>query len=286
VRREKVKRLPVTEQLVADVIAAGGTLRIDTTGDRTNWEHRAQSAMRFGKVPKGKLLVVERGTSWNERVIRLKDPPAWMTAPLEPIEIPAALRKPHRVVAELRDDRTRLPLTTSVRGRALRLLQALVSAPEARGYAVRSSELQPWASRPWNLEPGHLVVVCKEFQVGVSMKQQVDRTDHTPTAYELRRAERDSWYRIPKYDHSPSERLSLSLSGGRQHRQSVWNDTATTDIESRLPHVVQELELRAAAAEEERIERNAGTPRSAVAGKRRWNAPRRTWSSLTVLATC
>lgn len=267
-RRERSKRLPVTEQLVADVIAAGGELRIDTLGDRTNWEHRAQAAVRFGKVPEGKLLVVDRGGSWHELIIRLKDPPAWLTAELEPIGVPASLRKPHPLVAELRDDRDRLRITTAARGRTLRLLQALVSAAEARGYGVRSTRTRPWDRRARNSEPGHLSIVCKQFEVGVSMRQQIDRTDHTPTAAELRRGERESWYRIPKYDETPSERLSLSLSGGRQHRQSVWNDGQMTNLESRLPEILQEIELRAVVAEEQRLEEE----RRAAEERRRWEA--------------
>lgn len=224
--------------------------------------------MRFGKVPEGKLLVVDRGASWHELVIRLKDPPAWLTAPLEPIDVPAALRKPHPVVAELRDDRDRLRITTPVRARALRLLQALASGAEARDYGVRSCRKLPWDPHTRNSGPGHLSIVCKQFEVGVSMRQQIDRTDHTPTAAELRRAERESWYRIPKYDETLSERLSLSLSGGRRHRQSVWNDGRSTDLESRLPQILQEIELRAAVAEEQRLEEE----RRAAEERRRWEA--------------
>lgn len=50
-----------------------------------------------------------------------------------PIIVPAQLRSPHPAVAELRDDRSRLSLTASVRGRASRVLQALATEAEAQG---------------------------------------------------------------------------------------------------------------------------------------------------------
>jgi hypothetical protein len=56
------KPLPVTEQLIADVIASGGELHIDREKDKANYETRVGAAIRHGKVPEGKLLTVEHGT--------------------------------------------------------------------------------------------------------------------------------------------------------------------------------------------------------------------------------
>ena len=52
----------VTAQLIADVLAAGGALRVPRKhwGDReaVDYEHRARLAERYGKVPAGKRLTV------------------------------------------------------------------------------------------------------------------------------------------------------------------------------------------------------------------------------------
>jgi hypothetical protein len=55
--------LSKTEQLVADVIAAGGTLSLpdETYRGGVNWRQRTYAAQRHGKVPGGKHLTV----SWN-----------------------------------------------------------------------------------------------------------------------------------------------------------------------------------------------------------------------------
>ena len=53
------RKLSPTEQLIADIVAAGGELRIDRSTDNTNYQVRVASAIRFGKVPDGKLLVME-----------------------------------------------------------------------------------------------------------------------------------------------------------------------------------------------------------------------------------
>ena len=100
------------------------------------------------------------------------------------------------------------------------------------------------------------------------MAQQVDRAPHVPTATELRRAERESWFRIPLHDDKPSSRLSISLSGVHEHRQSCWNDTENQSLNDRLNQILQEAELRAAAMERDRLQREE----EARLKRRRWEA--------------
>jgi hypothetical protein len=77
-----------------------------------------------------------------------------------------------------------------------------------------------------------------------------DRVPHEPTVKELREKERSSWVRIPSHDQVPSGRLRIKLLSGWAVRQDSFSDTKTIRLEERLPVVLQELELRAAAAEE------------------------------------
>jgi hypothetical protein len=69
------KRVSVTEQLIADVIAAGGELRINAEEDKANYDVRVAAAIRHGKVPEGKLLVIERGASWRTGSFGCRIPP-------------------------------------------------------------------------------------------------------------------------------------------------------------------------------------------------------------------
>jgi hypothetical protein len=82
-----------------------------------------------------------------------------------------------------------------------------------------------------------------------------DRLPHMPTAAELREKARYEWKTIPTHDSVPSGRLRLRILEGRAIRQEKFADTKTIDLADRLPGVLQEVELRAAAAEERRLQR-------------------------------
>lgn len=56
------KKLRPVDQLIADVVAADGRLEVGRKdGKGLSYEALVKSAIRFNKVPDGKLLVVERG---------------------------------------------------------------------------------------------------------------------------------------------------------------------------------------------------------------------------------
>jgi hypothetical protein len=260
------KPLPVTEQLIADVIASGGELRIDREKDKANYETRVGAAIRHGKVPEGKLLTVEHGT-WREWIIRLQDPPAWMTTVLDPIPVLGQLRNPHTVVKRLQGE-DGLQVTKAVQPRALRLIQALLAEAERRGYQIRFSQSGPQyrRSRGYSADEGHFIVAVQGHEFGVRLSQEIDRTPHTPTAAEERRAARETWFRIPAYDEQPSRRLVISLTNGRQYRQTTWTDSNQHELEVWLPQILQEIELRAGFAEQQRLEQE----RKAAERERLW----------------
>lgn len=63
-----------------------------------------------------------------------------------------------------------------------------------------------------------------------------------------------SWIRIPRLDHTPSERLRFVLSGGRPHRASECAGTPSRSLEDQLAEIVQEITLRGEAAERRRLD--------------------------------
>ena len=265
-REPRPKPLPVTEQLIADLIASGGELRIDRDKDKANYEARVGAAIRHGKVPEGKLLTIEHST-WKEWIIRLQDPPAWMTTILDPIPVPGQLRNPHPVVKRLQGEDS-LQLTKAVQPRAFRLIQALLAEAERRGYRTRfrRPEQQYGRNRGYAADEGHFIVAVHGHEFGVRLSQEIDRTPHTPTPAEERRAARETWFRIPAHDEHPSKRLAISLINGRQYRQSTWTDSDKTELETWLPQILQEIELRAGFAEQRRLEQE----REAAERERLW----------------
>ncbi|QRX96852.1 hypothetical protein JNO44_10410 [Streptomyces noursei] len=115
------------------------------------------------------------------------------------------------------------------------------------------------------------MVTAQEQPCGFSFGQEQDRTEHVPTAKELADAERYSWVRIPQYDYSPSDRLTITLNGGIPHRQSVWKDAADRPLEAQLPEILQEVDLRGLAAERKRAEEEE----QARLKRRRWEGAMR-----------
>jgi hypothetical protein len=265
-REPRPKPLPVTEQLIADLIASGGELRIDRDNDKANYEVRVGAAIRHGKVPEGKLLTIEHST-WKEWIIRLQDPPAWMTAVLNPIPVPSQLRNPHPVVKRLQGEDS-LQMTKAVQPRAFRLIQALLAEAERREYRTRFSRpgQQYGQNRGYSADEGHFIVAIHGDEFGVRLSQQVDRTPHAPTPAEERRAARETWFRIPAHDEHPSKRLAIHLTNGRQYRQTTWTDSDKHQLEAWLPQVLQEIELRAGFAEQQRLEQE----REAAERERLW----------------
>ncbi|MFE1773188.1 hypothetical protein [Streptomyces sp. NPDC059008] len=145
-------------------------------------------------------------------------------------------------------------LTTSVQGRALRLIHALLTATQKLGHtsAVGTAQGAPPPHRRRN-SPPHFTITAQGQQCDFLVLQEQDRTEHIPTKKELADAEKYSWTRIPRYDYSPANRLRIHINGGQPHRASEWADTANRPLEDQLAEIVQEVGLRGEAAERKRL---------------------------------
>lgn len=140
-RRTKVKekKLRPVDQLIADVVAAGGRLEVERKYDKgPNYEALVNSAIRFNKVPAGKILKIESGSRWGEATVVLTDPPEWMTVTLEPIPVPHRIGKFHPALAQFRA-RPAGTREQSLRQRAHRILHAIATASSARGFEVAAA---------------------------------------------------------------------------------------------------------------------------------------------------
>src|SRR3954447_26829456 len=89
-----------TEDLVADVIAAGGQLTLPDEAARggVNWRQRAYAAQRHGKVPEGKHLSVSRTKDRFE--ILLVEGETGNELGADAVPVPVRLSKYHRVAQE------------------------------------------------------------------------------------------------------------------------------------------------------------------------------------------
>jgi hypothetical protein len=175
-----------------------------------------------------------------------------------PVPVPDRLSQPHPLVAALRDDKDRLGLTSSVRGRGLRILQALITAAEVDGYAVTPVAQRNMGYGPPRYETNdHFYINTGECRVGVRIVQETDKQPHEPTARELAEKKRYSWTRIPEYDHIPSERLRLEVDARYNGRQSKWADRQRWRLDDKLPALLEEVHARHVEAQERRLKAEA-----------------------------
>ncbi|WP_446224818.1 hypothetical protein ACTWPB_06720 [Nocardia sp. IBHARD005] len=267
-RKPRPRPRPV-DNFIAEIIEAGGTLLVQQTADSPNYHNLIRSALRFGKVPQGKLLVTGQVHETREQVIKLIDEP-------DPIIVPARRSLTHPAAIRLRDDEKSLLITPSVRVWALGLLDVLATALTARGgvvSAVPGHDPRGNYQRR-NTAPEVLRVKIGRHAFGIQLVEPTEKVSHDATPTELARAARDSTYALAKYDVVPSGRVTLTILHGISCLESSWTYSDDEDVVD-LARMVLELELRAADAEAKQLADES----AAAERRRRWETARATAES-------
>ncbi len=241
----------VTEQLVMDVIAAGGSLRVPrrTWNARgVDWERRVQLAHYHGKVPPGKWPTVSRASA-EELQIDLVEAPDDSARLVRPVPVPERVTRYHPVVRQLRESAQPFLLSRGARPRMLRVLHGLVVEAERRGYDVRVPPARPgrFASAPTTARvDGQLVIAVGEYAVTVRASEEGIRSHavvHRPG-------------RSPAIDESEATgRLVLELNPRSYGlaRPARWADRRSWTLEQKLPNLLREIEIRAIEHEKKRL---------------------------------
>jgi hypothetical protein len=159
----------VSEQLVRDVIAAGGVLRVPRRGwysaDGVDFEHRARLAARHGKVPDGKRLTVT-GIE-RELEIALIDAPGrtYRRPELVPVPVPERVGRYHPAAREFRERPERHEVSRAQLPRATRIIHAIASEAERRGWSAHASSdsKNSYGRDSWTgTKDGHLLIAVDE----------------------------------------------------------------------------------------------------------------------------
>ncbi|MGW6532122.1 hypothetical protein [Streptomyces venezuelae] len=246
-------RTNYTDQLLEELTANNNHLvKANESGPHAvNWASRISAARQSGKIPHSQELRGKQTYSGYE--IKLVDIPAWRLTELTPITVPARLTKPHAVVAALQKRPQGMGLTKSVHNRALRLIQALVTAAESKGH---TTALGPTPDTPpprhRRQAPPHFTITAQDESVHILVLQEHDHSKHIPTDKERADATKHTWMRIPRFDYTPANRLRFILRGGTPHRGTEWADLDSRPLEDQLPEIIQEVNLRGEAAERDR----------------------------------
>lgn len=279
VMHEDVKAAPnrplsKTEQLVADLVAAGGVLRVPywRNEGEPDYQQRVRSAQRFGKVPAGKRLSTDLVK--GELEIRLEDAPAGTNLELAPVPVPARAGRLHPVAVRFRELTERHEVSRALLPRCVRIVHGLVTEAERRGYkAAIAGTRDPGRGRDdWSPgHDGHLTITIRDHRYRlrvaeekVKLRGPVER--HAKYLASLPYAYHGS--RTGRYDADGTGRLTISVESGysREGRPASWADRKSWTLEEKLPDLLRELEVRAAEDDERQLkEQQAADER-----QRRW----------------
>lgn len=127
------------------------------------------------------------------------------------VPVPSRLTRPHSMVRVMQSEPQPLGLAKPVQGRALRLIQALITATESEGHSCSAGKTgsAPPSHRRRRASP-HFTITAQGHTVGFLVLQDKDRTEHVATEKELAEAKKYSWIRIPRFDRTPA---ALSKTG-------------------------------------------------------------------------
>ncbi|WP_406480569.1 hypothetical protein [Streptomyces platensis] len=270
-------------ELVSLLQSVSGKVAVPDPAPQTRgrWRAAYYSALHHGHVPAGHKL------RWNGRqrgdcVFTLVDEEAEKEAqplPVPTVDVPESLARPHRLVRATRkalgrsqgavDTRGRaevIPLYVSrpLADRALRIMHALLTEAENRGYTVETqTDLQ-------HREAVHtLAIVIRGRSFPLALTERTAKVPYEPTPQELRRKERSPWTPLPKYDEEFNGRLALGAPAKSRYQRSYsYSDGARWTLESRLGHLLQDLEHLAAEAERREREQELREAEQ----RRRWYA--------------
>lgn len=246
----------VTQQLVDEVIAAGGVLRVPRkrwgSVGQVDYAQRARIAQLQGKVPAGKRLTTRDAGA--ELEIRLEDAIAGTEVDLRPVPVPQRVTRLHPVAQRFRDDTAKHLVSRAQLPRCTRIIHTLATEAESRGFSVANVEAAT-ATRGerWRAEDGHLIVTIRNHGYRLKvLEEKVSNRGAFDAETACRRSANYPEFLLPRtrtrYDQDGTGRLQITCDGyGRRGgRPATWADRNSWTLEDKLPELLRELEVRAA----------------------------------------
>jgi hypothetical protein len=162
------------EQLIAELIAAGGVMRVPYWREQGQPDYRARvsAAQRFNKVPPGKELVLERARG-GQLEIRLEQARSAEAESIS-VDVPGRLTRPHPVAARYRDQHGQHQVSRSLLARSVRIIHALVVAAESRGHQVANVG-QPRERSPRDAGKqtvAHIVITVANYGYSLGIQEE------------------------------------------------------------------------------------------------------------------
>lgn len=278
--KPKPRRVGPTEQLMRDLVAAGGVLRVPrwrNQGD-PDYGQLVRAAELWDKVPGGKRIETE-WVEGGQTEIRLVDAPEGSVIEAKPVSVPARLTKPHPVARQYRGDTAHHRVSRASLSRCARIIHALATECERRGYEMKNGRREPKtdnrrAGRASDRADFTIQVRGHSYPLNLSEEKVPERG-----AWEgQERLRKTDYYtrqlgiepRIGRYDKEGTGRLTITLASGysRHGRPSTWADRRSWKLEDKLPDLLREIEMRVVEDEH----REAEERRQEEERQRQWEA--------------
>lgn len=252
-RPARPKPPTAAQQLVIDVIAAGGRLRLPNRIDGRYVSHDSlvRKANRATNLPTDHWLKLQHRSDGVE--VLLRETPG-TRIPQRPVPIPDKISKLHPVVARYRDTPDIQEVFPEHLPRALTLLHALAAECDRRGYAVEWARDASCDRRDRTDGQFLITVGGHTYQVRIHEKRgakgemlnwQLASTKRLP-----------GWRKAAHYSYASTGLLQITVERGygRCSRTAVFAEGKTIALGDKLPNLLRELEIRAAEDEESRQE--------------------------------
>ena len=268
------QRLSKTEEFVADLIAAGGALKLPLRfgSNGPGARQRAYAAQHSGKLPAGKRITTQ--VVGDQLEIQLVDGVYTPPAELETVLVPDYVPRHHPVARLFRDDKQRHEVSRVQLARTVRVVHVIATEAQARGWKVTYST---GSDREHNqgrsaAGEGHVSLTVDGHPYGVRLRE--DGVLHRGAWEQEVSRYRNStyWGRGERptgaYDAGATGQLMLTLLDGRNPwqrsgRQRNWSDRQSWALEERLPHLFREIAESAAIATREDEEARRAAARAA-----------------------
>ncbi|HBF39756.1 MAG TPA: hypothetical protein DDW50_20890 [Firmicutes bacterium] len=133
------------------------------------------------------------------------------------VVIPKQINKFHTVISKANID-----ISKDVYDRGKRILDTLIGALEDLGYTINAGG-----------KKNYFFVKIHGEKIGFKLKEHFNQINHIPTPEEIKRKEKDQFYRILPYDYTPKGELGLILDDYCA-KQKNWNDGKNKKVEDYL----------------------------------------------------
>lgn len=242
--RPKTRKLGPVDQLMTSLAEAPGRRVVVPPSDAGRYRRLASMARKLERIPEGfRISFAHSRESGSIMVTLTLEPvPDWQTNVLDPLYVSRELSDPSDVVRALMESEN-FPVAGEPRGRALRLLEALVVGAREAGMTVETGhQTRRGAGSAVRAQDGIVFRIGQDvFQLRFT--QATLQRPHKPTEQELVKARRG--YLFPDFDEIPDEHLGIVLEGpGAQFWAGSWKDSDEHHLEDDLAKILEEIRLR------------------------------------------